>query len=310
MRIIFMGNPAFAIPSLEHILNSSHEILAVVSNPAKLIGRGKKYKETAVGIATKNNKLAILQPPKINDIHFLKYLSWLQPDILVVVAFKILSEKMLSIPKYGAINLHPSKLPKYRGAAPIQWSLINGDTQTAVTTISLTKQIDSGAILMQRSVRIAENDNFGTLSKRLSKLGAELVVETLNNIEKGRIKKIKQAEAKATLAPKVKSKDLKINWQKSAEQIHNRIRAFSPAPGAFTIIDGKRLKIFTSGICKKIIKKRVAGAILNQDNAKLFVSTGNGYLELIEVQLEGKKRMMVANFLRGTNLPNGTIFGK
>jgi len=305
-----MGNPVFAVPSLEHILNSSHEILAVVSNPAKKIGRGKKYKETAVGITAKKLRIATLQPPKIHDIHFLKYLSWLQPDIFVVVAFKILSQRILSIPKYGAINLHPSKLPKYRGAAPIQWSLINGDSQTAATTISLSKQIDSGAILMQKSVRIAENDNYGTLSQRLSKLGAELVVETLNNIEKGRINKIRQDESKATFAPKIKSKDLKINWQNSAEQIHNLIRAFSPSPGAFTIFDGKRLKIFTSAIYSKNFNGHEAGTIINQDNGKLFVSTVSGCLELIEVQLEGKKRMVVTDFLRGTNLPNRTKFGE
>ena len=180
MRIIFMGNPDFAVPSLQRISESSHEIITVVSNPPKRIGRGNKISETAVGIAAKAMEIPLLQPPQLNDKQLLQYLSWMKPDIFVVVAYKILSDKLLSIPKYGAINLHPSLLPKYRGAAPIQWALINGDTQTAVTTISLSGEIDAGEILLQETIDINENDNYGTLANRLSEIGADLVVKTLD----------------------------------------------------------------------------------------------------------------------------------
>ena len=208
MRIIFMGNPEFAVPSLEQISNSKHQILYVVSNPPKKIGRGKKISETAVGIAAKAMEIPVLQPPKLNDINFLRYISSMQPDIFVVVAYKILPRELLSIPRFGAINLHPSLLPKYRGAAPIQWSLINGDKETAVTTISLSKKIDSGSILMQEKVIINDDDNYGTLSERLSKNGADLVVKTLDGIEAGNINGIVQDESKVTLAPKIKSGNL------------------------------------------------------------------------------------------------------
>ena len=215
MRIIFMGNPDFAVPSLRRISDSPHEIIAVVSNPPKRIGRGKKKKETAICITAKAMEIPLLQPPKLNDKHFLQYIWSMKPDIFVVVAYKILSDRLLSIPKFGAINLHPSLLPKYRGAAPIQWSLINGNAQTAVTTILLSKRIDSGAILLQKIVDINNDDNYGTLADRLSKIGANIVVETLNGIEAGNLPGTAQDESQVSLAPKIKSNDCKIDWKKS-----------------------------------------------------------------------------------------------
>ncbi|MEE8479500.1 MAG: methionyl-tRNA formyltransferase, partial [Candidatus Neomarinimicrobiota bacterium] len=242
MHIIFMGNPDFAVPSLQRITESSHKIISVVSNPPKRIGRGNKIKETAVGIKAKALEISLLQPPKLYDKQLLQYLLWMKPDIFEVVAYKILPDRLLSIPKYGAINLHPSLLPKYRGAAPIQRAIINGDSQTAVTTISLSKHIDSGKILLQEIVDIKDEDNYGTLAIRLSEIGADLVVSTLNGIEAGNLQGICQDESMATLAPKIKSDDYKIDWTQTAEQIHNLIRAFSPSPGAFTTFKSKRIK--------------------------------------------------------------------
>ena len=242
MRIIFMGNPDFAVPSLKRISESSHKIIAVVSNPPKRIGRGNKKSETPVGITTKAMKIPLLQPPNLKDKYFLQYIWSMKPDMIVVVAYKILSDSLLSIPKFGAINLHPSLLPKYRGAAPIQWSLINGDSQTAVTTILLSMQIDSGAILLQETVDIKLEDNYGTLANRLSEKGADLIVKTLDRFEKNNLKGTPQDESKVTYARKIQSSDYELDWKKTAGQIHNRIRAFSPSPGAFTTFNGKRLK--------------------------------------------------------------------
>lgn len=309
MRIIFMGNPVFAVPSLQRISESSHEIITVVSNPPKRIGRGNKISKTAVGIAAKVMEISLLQPHKLNDKQLLQYLSWMKPDIFVVVAYKILPEKLLSIPKYGAINLHPSLLPKYRGAAPIQWALINGDSQTAVTTISLSGKIDAGEILLQKTVDIKIEDNYGTLANRLSEIGADLVVETLDRIEAGNLQGTVQDESKVTLAPKIKSNDCSINWKKSAEQIYNHIRAFSPFPGAFTIFNGKRLKIFSLSILDDSSGIGKCGEIVICSRNKLTIQTGKGLLEIREVQLEGKKRMKVEEFLRGTKLQSKMTLG-
>lgn len=309
MRIIFMGNPDFAVPSLQRISKSSHKIIAVVSNPPKRIGRGNKIKETAVGISAKAMEIPLLQPPKLNDKQFLQYLSWMKPDIFVVVAYKILSDRLLSIPKYGAINLHPSLLPKYRGAAPIQWSLINGDSQTAVTTISLSKQIDSGEILLQETVDIKDEDNYGTLASRLSEIGASIVVETLDGIEAGTLQGTPQDESKVTSAPKIKSDDCKIDWTKQVNEIHNLIRAFSPSPGAFTTINNKRIKIFSSSMLDKSSDNNKCGEIVIYSKNQLVIQTGKGLLDIGEVQMEGKKRMKVEEFLRGTKLQIKMMFG-
>ncbi|NHZ85920.1 MAG: methionyl-tRNA formyltransferase [Planctomycetia bacterium] len=309
MRIIFMGNPDFAVPSLQRISESSHKILAVVSNPPKRIGRGNKIKETAVGIFAKAIGIPLLQPPKLNGKQFLQYLAWMKPDVFVVVAYKILSDRLLSIPKYGAINLHPSLLPKYRGAAPIQWALINGDSQTAVTTISLSEQVDSGAILLQKPVDIKYEDNYGTLANRLSEIGAKLVVDTLDGIESGNLSGKPQDESKVSFAPKIKSIDHQIDWKKQAIEIHNFIRAFSPFPGAYTIFNNKRLKVYSSSIVENDSDNKKCGEIVVKSKNKLIIQTGKGLLEIGEVQIEGKKRMTVEEFLRGTKLQSAMLFG-
>jgi len=310
MRVIFMGNPEFAVPSLEQIANSNHEILYVVSNPPKQIGRGRKVRETAIGISAKAMSIPVLQPPKLNDINFLRYISSMQPDIFVVVAYKILSDNLLSIPRYGAINLHPSLLPKYRGAAPIQWALINGDEKTAVTTISLSKRVDSGSILLQELVEIYDDDNYGKLSDKLSKLGAKIVVKTLDRIESGDVIGKPQDETKVTKAPKIKSDDLEIDWNKSAIEIHNQIRAFSPYPTAYTLLDGKRLKIFSSSINTENIVDENIGKIVVCSKNQLTLQTGDGQLDIYELQLEGKKRMDVVSFLNGVNISTNIVLGK
>lgn len=304
-----MGNPDFAVPSLQRISESQHDVIAVVSNPPKRLGRGNKIRETAIGLAAKAMEIPLLQPPKLNDRQFLQYLSWMKPDIFVVVAYKILSDRLLSIPKHGAINLHPSMLPKYRGAAPIQWALINGDSQTAVTTISLSGKIDAGEILLQETVDIDKDDNYGILADRLSKIGADLVVKTLDRIETDNLQGIQQDDSKVTMAPKIISDDHKIDWTKTAEQINNLIRAFSPSPGAYTIFNSKRVKIYSSSILDKQLDDTKCGEIVICSSDRLAVQTDKGLLEIGEVQFEGKKRMKIEEFLRGTKLQIKMILG-
>ena len=297
-----MGNPQFAVPGLQQIAESDHKVIAVVSNPPKRIGRGKKIRETAVGVAAKALEIPLLQPSKLNDLNFLRYLSWMKPDIFVVVAFKILSKKILAIPKYGAVNLHPSLLPKYRGAAPIQWALINGDTETAVTTISLTSQIDAGSILLQETANIKDTDNYGSLSDRLSKQGADLLVRTLDGMESGNIKGYSQDKSKVTKAPKLTQKDYRIDWTTSSIEILNRIRAFSPFTGAFTFLNDKRLKIFSALIAQEPSNLTNPGEIYLKDNKQIFVKTVDRTIEILELQIEGKRRMKAEEFLKGIKL--------
>jgi len=309
MRIIFMGNSEFAVPSLVRISKSDHKILYVVSNPPKKQGRGKKLKETAVGIAAKAMEISVLQPSKLGDINFLRYISAMQPDIFVVVAYKILPDKLLSIPKYGAINLHPSMLPKYRGAAPIQWALLNGDEKTAISIIALNNKIDSGAIMMQKEVDILTNDDYGSLSDRLSKQGGELVVETLNGIEAGKLTGKAQNNEEATLARKIIPTDLVIDWNRSAIEIRNQIRAFSPFPGAFSTLDGKRIKLFIPKVLDDRIDTNNIGKIIDFSNQQFVIQTGKGQLSINEVQIEGKKRMGVQSFLNGVKIEKYSKLG-
>ena len=217
--------------------------------------------------------------------------------------------RLLSIPKYGAINLHPSLLPKYRGAAPIQWALINGDSQTAVTTISLSGKSDAGEILLQEIVNINKVDNYSTLAESLGEIGADLVVKTLDGLETDYLKGIKQDESKVSFAPKIKSDDYKIDWSKTAKQIHNLIRAFSLSPGAFTIFNNRRLKIYSSTILDSRSENIKCGEIIICSKNQLAIQTGKGLLEIGDVQFEGKKRMKIEKFLRGTKLQTKMIFG-
>lgn len=309
MRIIFMGNSEFAVPSLERISNSDHKILYVVSNPPKRQGRGKIIKDTAVGIAAKAIEIPVLQPSKLGDINFLRYISAMQPDIFVVVAYKILPEKLLSIPKYGAINLHPSFLPKYRGAAPIHWALLNGDKETALTTIQLNNNIDSGAILMQEKVDILDSDDFGSLSDRLSEQGGQLVVETLNGIASSKLTGKTQNDDEATLARKIIPSDLVVDWNNSAVEIKNQIRAFSPFPGAFSTLNSKRIKLFIPEVLDNKSDIDNIGKIMDLSDQKFVIQTGKGRLSIKEVQIEGKKRMDVQSFLNGVKVDKYSKLG-
>jgi methionyl-tRNA formyltransferase len=298
MKIIFCGTSEFAVPVLRAVLESRHEVLAVVTKSEKPSGRGLKERPTAVKsfVQQYSPDMTIIQPPKLKDRDFQNKLHSLKVDAFVVASFPIMPMSMVEIPARGCINIHPSMLPLYRGAAPIQWALIDGAEKTGVSTFIIGKVVDAGKILLQGEMDIYPDEYFGSLHDRLSMLAAELAVESIDLVEKGNFKALPQDESKATAAPKIKKEDLLINWNNSAVAVYNRVRAFSPSPGAYTILNGKRLKILKAkpdyshdlspgaGLCHK---------------TGLFAGCSDGALELLEVQMEGKKCLSEEAFICG-----------
>lgn len=296
MKIIFWGTPDFAVPSLKILLDNNHQILAVVTAPDKERGRGQKVSFTPIKEFALKNNIPVLQPDKLKAEDFIDSLKTFDCDLYVVVAFKILPREIFTIPKNGSFNLHASLLPKFRGAAPIQWTLIKGETETGVTTFALEDKVDTGNIYMQKKIPILPEDNFGTLHDKLSLLGAHVVLETVNSIENETTLMQKQSDELASPAPKVTKEIMQIDWNKSAEEIHNLVRAFSPFPGAFFIHNEKLIKVFRTKIDNAM--NLATGKILEKKD-QLFVGCGNGSIEVIEIQFEGRKKMTAAEFMRG-----------
>lgn len=297
MNIVFMGTPDFSIPSLKILLNSNHKILAVVTQPDKERGRGQKISFTPVKQFAVENKLPVYQPEKLKgNSEFSDQMKSLNPDLFVVVAFRILPKEVFEIPKYGSFNLHGSYLPKYRGAAPIQWALINGETETGLTTFKLAEKVDTGNIYLQQKLEILPEDNFETLHDRLSQLGAELVLDTVNLIERGKYELKQQDDSLASPAPKITKEICLIDWNKSAVEIHNLVRGLSPHPVAYFLHKGKIIKIYKSEVVKDLALR--PGEI-HQTKTELFVGCGKDALNILEIQQEGKKRLPAEEFLRG-----------
>jgi len=296
MKIIFWGTPDFAVPSLKILLENNHQILAVVTSPDKERGRGQKLTFTVVKEFAIQNNIPVLQPDKLKAEDFINNLKAFDCDVYVVVAFKILPREIFTIPKFGSFNLHASLLPKFRGAAPIQWTLIKGETETGVTTFALEDKVDTGNIYLQKKIQILSEDNFGTLHNKLSLLGAEVVLETVNLIENGTAQMQKQSDELASPAPKITKENMQINWNESAEEIHNLVRAFSPFPGAFFTHHEKLIKVYRTRIDNYM--NLAAGKILEKRD-QLFVGCSKGSIEILEIQSEGRKKMTIAEFLRG-----------
>lgn len=307
MRIVFMGNPEFAIPSLATIHHSKYDLVGVVTNPDKEQGRGRTAKPTPVARFARENNILTIQPESLKDNSFTSNLMRLNPDLFAVVAFKILPQELLGIPTLGSVNLHGSMLPKYRGAAPIHWALMNGDSVTGLTTFLLAPRVDTGDILLKHEVVIFPDDDCGSLSRRMSRLGASLLMKTIEVIETQDHKAIPQDSSLATRAPKIKPETCKIDWDRSAREIRNQIRGLSPSPGAYTTLKGKRLKLFRSAISG--IRARSSGEIVSVGRDRFVVSCGKGHLEILDVQLEGKRRMSVRDFLLGSPLSVGEKLG-
>jgi len=310
MRIVFMGTPVFALPSLELILRSKHQIAGVVTRPDKHKGRGLKLSATPVKELAEQSSLKVLTPVDLKSEEFYDELSELRPDLIAVVAFRILPERVFSLPPSGTINLHASLLPKYRGAAPINWAIIKGEKFTGVTTFFIQKKVDTGEIILQREVEISPEETFGELSLKLSRVGAEILLETIDSIERGEVKSYPQNNLEASSAPKITEEICKIDWSKPAEKINNLIRGLSPQPGAFTYFRGKLLKIYKAKVESDEVSTVEFGKIIQADQKKgMLVQTQNGILRLKELQLEGKKKLSAEEFLRGCRIVIGERLG-
>jgi methionyl-tRNA formyltransferase len=299
MNIIFMGTPDFAVPCLQKIYDSEHKIVAVVTAPDKERGRGQKLSYTPVKEFALENNLPVLQPIKLKDESFISSLKSYSPDLMIVVAFRILAREVFSIPKNGAFNLHASLLPKYRGAAPIQWAIIKGETKTGVTTFALEDKVDTGNIFIQKEITISESDNFGSVHDKLSALGADVVLDTIEIINKGNFILKKQDNSLASPAPKITKELGSIDWNKSAFEINNLIRGLSPYPGAYFHFKNKQIKIYNASINEELF---LEPAQINVLNEKLVIGCGSKSLNILELQLEGKKKLHAPEFLRGFNL--------
>jgi len=301
LRIIFMGTPEFAVGSLRKLLEAGYNVVSVVTSPDKPAGRGLALQESAVKVFAKSKGLLVLQPEKLKDPSFIQQIKELHPDIQVVVAFRMLPEVVWNMPPLGTVNVHASLLPLYRGAAPINWAIINGEKITGVTTFKLKHEIDTGDILLSSKVTIEENENAGTLHDKLKEEGAMLLLETLSQLAAGILKEQPQFSSDNNSlkhAPKIFTDTCKIDWNHSADEIYNLIRGLSPYPAAFTTLDNKKLKIFSA---KKIKSDSHAepGSIETDNKSYLRFAARDGSIDLLDLQLEGKKRMNVIDFLRG-----------
>jgi methionyl-tRNA formyltransferase len=296
MRIVFIGTGEIGVPTLRALLNSEHEVVAVVTQPDKPIGREQRIEPPPIKKGIARTKIPILQPAKIKDPQAIEELRALKPDVIVVVAYgQILPRDVLEIPRLACLNLHASLLPRWRGAAPIQAAIAAGDCETGITAMYMDEGLDTGNILLQRSVEILPNDTGGSLHDRLAQIAPEALLECLRLLAAGNAPRISQDNARATYAPKLKREHGQIDWSEPAEAIERKIRAYHPWPGAFMKVDSQNLKIFSASVVDLTGKP---GEILRSDE-ELIVAAGKGAVSLAEVQLEGKRRMSAAEFLRG-----------
>ena len=311
MKIVFMGTPDFAQKSLEALYNAGHEILAVVTNIDKPKGRGMKLVESPVKEYAKSKNLTIFQPEKVRkNIEFIEKIKKLEPDVICVVAYgKILPSEILEIPKLGCINVHASLLPKYRGAAPIQWAVLNGDKTTGVTTMYMDIGMDTGDMILKQEVEIGENETTGELWDRLAIIGADLLVKTLDQIEKGTAPRIKQSDD-FTMAPMLNKEISKIDWQeKTAKQIKNLVRGLNPIMGAYSYLNGKKIKFWKVEVEEDTNSNQENGTVIKaNDKDGLYIKAKDGILKIIEIQGENAKRMNANDFLRGNKIEIGQKF--
>jgi len=307
-----MGTPEFAIPSLKILLEHGYTVVSVVTAPDKPQGRGQKIVPSPIKEFALQNNLPVLQPERLKASDFASGLALLQPDLIVVAAFRILPPEVFMIPRLGSFNLHASLLPKYRGAAPINWAVIQGEEETGVTTFFLQEKVDTGSILLQARLRIGPNETAGELHDRLAELGSQVVLQTVRSIEVGNVTAHPQDESLASLAPKIFRENCSIDWNKPSQQVHDFVRGLSPSPCAWTMLNRKILRIYRTSIAEsaELLPGTGAGAIVDVHPDRVLVRTQTGVLALEEVQQEGRKRMGVPEFLRGTTFNIGDRLGK
>lgn len=299
LRIVYFGTPDFAVEGLRTLVGNNYNIVGVITAPDKPAGRGKKINESAIKKYANSIGLNTLQPTNLKSETFVTELKALNANLQIVVAFRMLPEVVWNMPKLGTFNLHASLLPQYRGAAPINWAIINGETKTGVTTFFLQHQIDTGNIILQKEVEIKTSDNVEILHDKLMSIGAEVILKTVKQIESGNINSTPQNNSEnLKLAPKIFKNNTEIDWSNSTEYIYNFIRGLSPYPTSWTKINGKFLKIFEA---TADLNETASETIITDNSSFLKIKTADGYISLISVQLEGKKRMKIGDFLRGYN---------
>ena len=311
LRIVFMGTPEFATPTLQTLLEGDNHVVGVYTQPDQPSGRGMALHAPPVKKLAEAHGVPVFQPVKLRTQEALEPLRAWQPDLIIVVAYgKMLPNSVLTLPPLGCINVHASLLPKYRGAAPIQWAIARGERETGVTIMRISERMDAGDILLQKAIVIEEEETGGSLHDKLSTLGAEALLEALSLLQHNQLQAQPQNEAEATYAPMIKKEDGRIDWSLSAVVIERRVRAFTPWPSAYTTFAGKLLKIFKAHLEKSGARSAAdAGTVTETSPVHLLVATGEGQLSLLEVQLEGKRRMPIEEFLRGHAIQPGMRFG-
>lgn len=307
MRIVFMGTPEFAVPSLRKLVESSHEVVGILTQPDRPKGRGLRVSASPVKKEAQRMGITILQPEDLEDTEFLKKLEDWKGDCFIVVGFRILPPVVYEMPSKGTVNLHASLLPKYRGAAPIQWALINGEVKTGVSTFFIRRKVDTGDLILQEGVSIGKEETAEELHDRLAVIGADLLLRTVDLIEMERVKRIPQ-KGTPTPAPKILPEHCKIDWSRPANTIVNLVRGLSPRPGAFTYWNGKRLKILRASMIEEPTGKIIVpGKVVNTSEKGIIVEAGDGRICVRELQIEGGKKMKVEEFLRGHTFALDTV---
>lgn len=302
LKLVFMGTPAFAVPSLEALVQGGYRPAAVVTVPDRPMGRGLEVNPSAVKVAADEHGLPLLQPDDFGDPEFVAELARLAPDVIAVVAFRILPPEVYSLARLGAFNLHASLLPRYRGAAPINRAIMAGEIETGVTTFFLEPTVDTGDVILMRRLSIGPDETAGELHDRLAELGARVVLETVQHIDAGTVEARPQDASRATAAPKIYKEDARIPWERKADQVHNHIRGLSPYPAAWTMHDGTTLKVFLAQPTRAMGEP---GEVLEARDDEVVVACGEGAVRLLELQREGRDRMGAGPFLRGYDLRPG-----
>ncbi len=306
-KIVFMGTPEFAVPSLKLLIESSDEVCAVVTQPDKPKGRGMVLTPSPVKVLASAHNIPVFQPERLNS-DFAAKLKEIAPDVIVVVAYgKILPMSVLDIPKYGCINVHASLLPKYRGAAPINWAIINNEKETGITTMLMDEGMDTGRMFLKEAIKISQDDTAGTLHDKLKEVGANLLIKTLDAVRHGAITPIEQDNSLATYAPMIKKDDCHIDWNKDAVSIRNLVRGLNPLPSAYTYIGERLLKIYKGDVKLGDINEK-AGTIINVSPEGIEVTAGNNIFVITELKPENKNKMTAKEFLRGYRIGKGQVF--
>jgi methionyl-tRNA formyltransferase len=302
LRLVFMGTPDFAVPALERLIDEGYPPVAVVTVPDRPQGRGLQPRPSAVKVVAQRHGLPVLQPEDLRDEGFLAELSRLAPDLIAVVAFRILPKEVYTVARKGAFNLHASLLPRYRGAAPINRVLMAGDIETGVTSFFLEPEVDTGDIILMRRLAIDPDETAGELHDRLASLGAQVVVETVQHIEAGTADVRPQDDSRASRAPKIFKEDARIDWARPARDVHNHVRGLSPYPAAWTMHDDTMLKVFRTEVSRSMGEP---GEVLSANADEIVIACADGALQIREIQREGRQRMSAADFLKGYDLRPG-----